>query len=773
MDRRTYAGEHSLLARVNNRKKSSKRSLQFLSNTFGLCFLCVNLVSSSFADDPPSPEKNHITAVRINRNIDLTGTLSDPMWKLSSPVELKYEVLPGENTPARQKTFVYLLYNADYVYFGFGCPDSSANHIRANLTDRDQMMDDDFVGILLDTYGTMQGAYELFVNPYAIQADAMRTGNKEDFSFDCVWYSSAHMSEGGYTAEFAIPIKSLRFPSTREQHWMLNLIRNMPRESRYQMTWTTIDRNNPCILCQSGTIEGIEGINSSDNFELLPYAMGVQSGSMNDIGDPTSRFTDSPLTGRVGAGLKYAPSSTFAIAGVLNPDFGEVESDATQISINNTFAIFYPEKRPFFLEGADLFSTSASIFYSRMINDPLVSAKMTQKSGSFSVAYLGAEDRQSPFIIPGEEGSDFVSSNLRSWSNVLRGKYLLGKESFIGGLLTTRNFSNAHNYVGTVDWNFLFGGNYYLSGQAGLSNTKEINNTDLFSSDRRLGSTHNTASLDGESYSGSGLQVDFARNARNYSFDLGVVGVSPDFQAQDGFITSNDFRQITYYQDYAIYFDNAFIESLFLETNSGVKFNSVGARKFVGSSIQVKANLKGQTFAYVYYYPLDEELFHGVQFRNLYRTEAFVSMKPFNSFAFNVWAQIGRLIYRADTPELGRGYNMSTEIVLKPTHKLSFDLIYARSRLWSYEDNHLFFDGYIARAAAVYQFSSELFARLICQYDQFGKQLQLDPLISFKLNPFTIFYVGSDHNFTNFDQPYGWTKTVRQFFVKLQYLWQS
>jgi hypothetical protein len=148
-------------------------------------------------------------------------------------------------------------------------------------------------------------------------------------------------------------------------------------------------------------------------------------------------------------------------------------------------------------------------------------------------------------------------------------------------------------------------------------------------------------------------------------------------------------------------------------------------------------------------------------------------MRPSSSFAFSVWAQIGRLIYRADAPELGRGYNMTSQVLLKPTHNFSLDLTYARSRLWSCYDGHLFFDGYVARAAAVYQFSSELFARFICQYDQFAKQLHLDPLISFKLNPFTVCYVGSNHNFTKFDEPYGLTKTVRQYFVKLQYLWQN
>ena len=749
------------------------KSLPIIPGTLSLCLLCVGFQSLALANGSSNPEKFHVRAVRINGNIELTGRLSDPAWKLATPVTLDYEVQPGENAPARERTLVYVLYNLDYIYFGFNCLDSTAQRMRANMTDRDQMMDDDFAAVLLDTYGTMQGAYEFFVNPYGIQGDAMRTGNNEDFSFDCVWYSSAQVSDSGYTAEFAIPFKSLRFPSSPKQHWILELVRNLPRDSRYMTSWTTIARNNPCIPCQSGTLDGIEGITASNNLELLPYVMGIQSGSLNDVGDPNSKFAGGPIAGRVGAGLKYAPTSTFAVAGVVNPDFGEVESDATQISINNPFAIFYPEKRPFFLEGADLFTTTAQVFYSRMINDPIVSTKITEKSGSFSLAYLGAEDRESPFIIPGEEGSDFVGSGLKSWNSVLRGKYTLGKESFVGGLVTARDFAHAHNYVGTIDWNIAFGGTFYFAGQAGLSDTKEIEDTTLFSSDRRFGSTPYTASFDGERYSGSGLQMDLQCNARNYSFDLGAVGVTPTFQAQDGFITSNDFRQLSFWQGYTVYFDNAFVDNASLQTNSGVKFNYDGTRKFVGSSIQAQANLKGQTYVYVYYYPLDNEMFHGVQFNNLYRTEAYLNTKPINSFSFNIWAQMGRLLYRTDAPQLGRGYNLSGEIVLKPTDNASLDFTYAHSRLWSYYSDELFYDGYIARTSVVYQFSPQFFVRLISQYDEFARQLQIDPLLSFKLNPFTVFYAGSTHNFTNFDAPYGMTRTVQQFFVKLQYLWQN
>jgi len=723
--------------------------------------------------DSPNPEMYHVTSAHIDRKIDLTGKLSDPLWKSAAPVELSHEIQPGDNTPARQKTFVHVLHNSDYIYFGFDCIDSTANHIRAHITDRDNAFDDDFVGILLDTYGNMQDGYEFFLNPYAIQMDGMRTGNNEDMNFDCVWYSAAHVNDTGWTAEFAIPLKSIRFPSTNEQHWIVNFIRNMPRESRYQMTWTTIDRNNPCVFCQSGKIDGIGGIESCDNLEVLPYAMGVQSGSRDDESDPSSKFSNSPVTGRVGGGIKYAPSSSFALAGVVNPDFSQIESDATQISVNNTFAIFYQERRPFFLEGADLYSTAAPIFYSRMINDPLASTKFTEKAGAFSLAYLGAEDRESPFIVPGEEGSDFVSSNLKSWNNIFRAKYNIGKESFVGGLVTTRNFTDAHNYVGTVDWRILFGGNYYFSGQAGLSQTKEINDPSLFSSGRHFGSTPYTETFDGERYTGSGYQVDISRNARDYSFDLSSVNVTPTFQAQNGFITQNDFRQLNLWQGYMMYFDKSFVEKVQLQTTSGASFNFDGTRKGELGSIQGWTQLKSQTQLWFAYYPVQEEMFHSVRFSKLYRTEANLYSNPITGFSINLWAQIGRLVYHADTPELGRGYNLWGEITVKPTDRFSFDLTYARSRLWSFYTQALFYDGYIGRCTMVYQFTPKLFARFISQYDQFAKHLQIDPLISYKINPFTVFYAGSAHNFSRFDEPYGMERTVQQFFVKVQYLWQN
>ena len=754
-------------------KRRGRAAFRVASFAGLVCLSTAFFPVDGFPYDSTNPEKYRITAVHIDREIELTGRLSDPLWKSATPVELNYEIQPGENTPARQRTLVYVLFSSDRLYFGFRVFDSDPKSIRSHITDRDKMTDDDFVGVILDTYGTMQSGYEFFVNTYGIQFDAMRTSNNEDGSFDCVWYSAGNVNDTGYTAEMAIPFKSLRFAPDEKQHWMVEFVRNFPRDSRYQMTWTPIDRNNPCILCQGGTIEGIQGIAAANNLELLPYAMAAQTGSMDDVEDPASEFTSGPIKGRIGIGLKFAPSSDLVLGAVVNPDFSQIESDAAQISVNNTFSIFYPEKRPFFLEGADLFGTLASAFYSRMINNPLGASKLTQKSGSFSLAYLIAYDRESPFIIPGEEGSDFVGTSEKSLSNVVRAKYDFGSESFIGGLFTSRNFSAAHNYMGGLDWNFLFAGNFYFVGQALLSDTKELNNLSIFDNQRHYGSTQYTAAFDGEQYGGGGMQADLKRNARDYSFDLSYVTVSPTFQAQDGFITSTNTRVLSYWHGYWVYINNSIIENASLQTSSGLHFNDEGFLKEKWTMVGLQLQLKGQTYVWVDFLPLNDEIFHSVPFGKIYRTEFTVNSNLSSTLAVYFNGSIGRFIYRADQPELGRGNNFWIETVVKPTDKLSVDVSYARSRLWSMNDSHLFYDGYIVRGVFAYQFSSEFFVRLISQYDQFAKQIQVDPMISYKLNPFTVFYAGSNHGFAKFSLPYGVERTVQQFFIKIQYLWQS
>jgi hypothetical protein len=726
-----------------------------------------------FAQTSKNQKAFVIDAVRIPSDITLTGRLSDPRWALAPTVECPFEIQPGENTPAKARTWVKILYSVDYFYVGWACQDSNPSAIRAHVSDRDNVFQDDFVCIIIDTYRDNQRAYEFVVNPVGVQGDLMRSGNNEDASWDAVWYARAAVNDSGYTAEIAIPFKSIHFPTAERQDWTIMLFRNYPRDSRYQNCWTPIDRNDPCTICQGGTLRGLTGIESTASLDILPYAMGYQSGMLNDQSDPGSGFVSDKIKGRVGGGVKFTPSPSLALEGVVNPDFSQVESDATQISVNSTFGIFYPEKRPFFLDGADLFSTQTTAFYSRMLNNPLGAAKVISKSGRWTLAYLGAEDRNTPFIVPGEEGSSFIASSLESFSNILRAKYDFGTQSFVGGLATTRNLTHGHNYVGGVDWNLFFGENYSFQGQALFSNTREVNDTTLSDDRSTFGRTGATKAFDGEGYGGTGIFAQFRRDARDYGFRISYQDFSPTFQAQDGFVTANDLRTVQAMNYYQFYPNGTLVETGDVFAQGSAHFNSNGARKERWFVLGTDITFKGQTYFSAVYIPYNEELFHGVRFYGVRRGEIQVTTRPISEVAVSVDFQTGRFIHRTDEPELGFGHTLFMSITLKPFSKLEIDLSYSRSRLSDAATRELFYDGYIGRCVGIYQFSPDIFARLITQYDEFNRVFEIDPLFSYKLNPFTIFYAGSTHSLTDFGPALGLRQTARQFFLKFQYLWRS
>ena len=713
-----------------------------------------------------------VDAVKIPTNFVISGHLSDPMWKAAPTIDLRYEVQPGENTPAKMRTWMKILYSEEYLYLGFICEDTAASEIRAHVSDRDNNFQDDFVIVIIDPYRTNQRAYEFVANPLGIQGDLMRTGNNEDASWDAVWEAKGAVTDTGYTVEMAIPFKSIHFPSTEVQDWSMMVIRNYPRDSRYQTSWTPIDRNDPCSICMGGTVRGFRGLQSTSSLEILPYAMGYQSGALNNESDPGSGFNEGKVMGRIGGSFKFTPDPSVSLEGVVNPDFSQVESDAAQISVNTTFAIFYPEKRPFFLDGSDLFNTQIQAFYSRMVNNPLGAAKAIDKSGGWTFAYLGAEDRNTPYIVPGEEGSAFVESSVRSFSNTFRAKYDFGRQSFIGAIGSTRNSSDAHNYVGGIDWNLFFGENYSFLGQALYSQTKEVNDTTVFDDTTTYGITGHSKAFNGESYGGGGLFTEFRRDAREYSFLLSYQEFSPTFQAQNGFVTANDLRTVQMQHDYSFYPNGSVVDRGDVWMNGAFHFNSNGVRKERWAVVGTNLTLKSQTNVSGTYLLYNEELFHGVRFYGVNRGEIQVSSSPSSALQASLDVQVGRFIHRVDNPTVGYGHVFSTGLTLKPTPHLEIDLSYSRSRLSDLITDELFYDGYIARCVGIYQFSGNLFVRLIGQYNEFDRSIEIDPLFSYKLNPFTIFYAGSTHSLTDFSEPFGVRQTARQYFVKLQYLWR-
>ncbi|WP_138430872.1 carbohydrate binding family 9 domain-containing protein [Fodinibius saliphilus] len=713
----------------------------------------------------------------ISENFEITADLDQPAWDKAPVIYIKNQVMPDDNASATVQTKVKMLYSKEYLYIGFWAKDPNPQNIRANISDRDKSFRDDFVGVFVDPFNNNQNAYELFSNPLGIQMDGMRSGNNEDMNFDLLWYSEGKITDEGYQVVMKVPFASLNFPDKKVQDWSIQFIRNYPRSTRYQFTWSDVSVDNSCLICQNGEMKGVKNIESSNAVEFLPYGMGYQNSTLKNP-ENSSNLNHGRINGRIGGSVSYSPNSTSSINAVVNPDFSQVETDAAQIGANETFALYYPEKRPFFMRRSDLFATRENLFYSRMINRPIAAGKYTHQADNFSLAFLTAYDRDSPFLVPGKYSSSLVRSDIDAYNNIFRGKYNFGSESYIGGLFTARNQGEGSNYVGSIDWNILLADQYYFSGQLGYSSTKELDDSTLMSEGRVFGEKRYDAAFNGEQYGGTLVSAEFSREAKYYNFDFEYKSFSPTFQTQSGFINRTDRRQLEASQSIAYYPNKDWLSRGRVSVSGVWRYDFGGQFQERFIYTRWSNNLAGQTYLSFSYLPLNDEHFRGEFFTRLHRTMVNLQSNPMDMLSFGGNVNFGRYIYKSNNPQLGRGYNASVYTTLKPSSRLELSLRYNYSTLSSVEDDQEFYSGSIFRMTGNYNFSRRLFARVITQYNSFKEQIQLYPLVYYKVNPFTKFYIGMTDYMNHFDSGKpdglgGFTETDRQFFVKFQYLIQS
>jgi len=396
----------------------------------------VFLFSATCAQADFIPTYNPQLDIKPKANeITIDGVVEDQEWNTAAVASNFSEHNPGDQIQPPVDTKVMVTFDSDNLYVAFICYDDPAS-VRASFCKRDNIFQDDNVLICLDTYGDGATAFEIGANPFGIQGDLFfSSGNGEDMSYDLIYQTEGRITDQGWEVEFAIPFSSLRFPDQAEQVWKVDFWRNRSRGVRYQMSWAAYDRDESCWPCQWGTMRGLKDLTPSKGLELLPAIVSHQAGSRTEEGD----FENGKLVTRGSFTAKYGLSSNITLEGTVRPDFSQVESDAAQIDVNSRFALFYPEKRPFFMEGSDLFSTWFNAVYTRSINDPTVAGKITGRSGKTSFAVLSALDRSTVIILPFEENSHFVQ-NGESFSNIFRAKYEIGDQSSIGLVGTDRRY---------------------------------------------------------------------------------------------------------------------------------------------------------------------------------------------------------------------------------------------------------------------------------------------------------------------------------------------
>ena len=719
--------------------------------------------------------KPEVTVNATSQSIEIDGDLDDSGWQSAARVTGFSEFEPGDNVRPPVNTEVLLTYDEKNLYIAFKA-DGDPENIRASLQDRDQAFQDDFVGILLDTYGNASWAYELFANPYGIQMDGRWMSNGEDMSFDILFHTGGKITGNGYQVEFAIPFRSLRFPAGESGPWRITFFRNHPRDHRGQYSWAALDRDNPCVLCQLGYLKGIQGIPSGKNLEIMPSFIGFQSGEKADAEKRDSEFLTDPVIGDLSLGAKYGITPNLTVDFAYNPDFSQVEADAAQIDVNTTYALSFPERRPFFQEGSDLFDTFVNAVYTRSINDPILTAKLTGRIGNTSLAYIGARDEHSPVLVPFEEQSEFIGENrsIQSFSNIFRLKQNYQDDSYLGLLITDRRLENGGaGSVLSLDGSLRFRQIYQFQWQVLGSNTVEPNDTSLSGDlpDLRFGEENFTAAFDGESFPGHALYAEFNRSARHWSYELDYREYSPTFRAENGFVPQNNRRQVSFWTEYELRPQSDFVIDISPQISLGREWNFDQIRKDEWIRPGISGNIIGQTYISGGYI-ISRERFHDEYFPGIRRWQFNISSDFTDLLQPGLYCSWGKTIARnEDPPVLADKMELSLRADIKPSERLILQPDFDYFRLTG-ESGMSLEEGYIFRTKANYQISRSFYLRLVAQYNQFNDRFQIDPLLTYRINAFSVIYLGSTHDFREYSDPRAYRQTDRQIFLKARYLFQ-
>jgi hypothetical protein len=709
-------------------------------------------------------------------SIRIDGDLTDPGWKSAGRVQNFVERSPGDNSQPEVPTEALLTYDSDNLYVAFICHDKPED-IRATMCQRDQFGADDAVCFLLDTYGDASWAYEFFVNPYGVQKDRLWSSVAgEDPGFDLVWKSAARITDTGYQVEIGIPFSSLRFPSQDVQSWRVDFWRNRPRNSYNQYSWAAYDRNERCWVCQWGRLEGIQGVQPGKGLEILPTIVANQYGSLEDPSDPGSRLSNSNGDAELSVGAKYAASSAFTVEAAYNPDFSQIEADADQIDVNTTIALFYPERRPFFQEGSDLFRTLFNSFYTRTVNDPGFAVKTISRTNGRSLAFLSARDDNTPYIIPLTESSIMLNTG-KSYVNVLRGLQTLGEDNQVGFILTDRRFEDGGSgSVAALDADIRLSRTYGIDGQWILTHTHEPNQPSIMNGLESIpldGGKYDAA-LNSEDYYGTGFITRFRRSARAFNFIIDYNQVSPSYRTETGYDPWVNYRNLSLNSYYNFYFQSGLFESITPSIYTQKRWNfDNGGLRYENFFLNLNTNVRyAQTYFGVYYYR-GREAWSGIVFDGLWQVGFDHSSRITKQLSYSVGGQVGRqaAVYALVRGDFTSGY---LSLAIKPVDRLLIEpgVNYTRS-VSSVTDEELY-KGYITRTRVQLQANKELSFRLVLQYNDFYETWDVDPLITYRLSSFSVFYLGSTYDYEHFNvaDAYGdpqWRLSSRQFFMKLQY----
>jgi hypothetical protein len=750
----------------------------------GLTLACFTLaVGSSHAQDVPNAPAAPgavpppLAVPRLAGEIVLDGRLDEAAWQSAAVVDTFFETTPADNAEPPVKTVAYLAYDEKYFYVGIHAYDPHPDAIRAPYVERDKVLGtDDNIAIFLDTRNDRRSAVELRVNPRGNQGDASYNdaNSNEDFAPDYFYDTAAQLTADGWTAEMRIPFSSLRYPKADVNSWGILIWRNYPRDQRYFIMSSPIPRGSNCWICQSRELTGLAGLPTGGNLVIAPYVTANQFAAP-EAGLGSSLENDDPKADG-GLDVKWNVSASNTLDLTINPDFSQIEGDEGQITANNQFALFFAEKRPFFLEGVDIFDTPFNAVYTRTITDPRWGVRNTGKIGASSYTVLVTEDEGGgSVIIPGATGSDLAPQDFSS--RVVIGRLRRDFGSSFGGLLfTDREIDGGgHNRVVGSDLLWRSSEADQVTAQVLYSDTETPDRPELY------------REWDGRTLKGHAAHLEWLHSGERWTWRATARDVDEDFRNDQGFQTQVGFRQARGFLGYTFYPKGAIrrAQTYVISRREVATENSddlLTQVQLAGLNLNGTKNLT-VTFEVI----PEEERRVGAELLKASYVYLFAQIDPGRRFSrLGIDATLGEQFDFANG-RVGDGGQALLFGIFKPTDRLALEPRLLRGWLDVDEGGRSgrLYTQDIARLKATYNFTARIFLRLIGEHTSTERDPTLydfpvhakdsyfsgSALFAYQVNWQTVLYAGYGDERIE-DRLGDFQPAARALFVKLSYAFQ-
>ena len=676
---------------------------------------------------------------------------------------------PNDGAPANLKTTAFLSYDSTNLYVAFLCKEDH-RLLRAHVSRREEITEDDRVSVALDTFHDGRRAYAFFVNPLGIQRDGIITeGQDDDFSFDALWTSEGRLTPDGFAVLIAIPFKSLRFDPAHDRTWGIALGRYSPATKEFS-TWPLLTAKIETYVAQFSTLEAVGESSPGHSAQFIPYISFARQRFLNEPeGAAPAMKQENEFRG--GLDAKFVLHDAFTVDFMANPDFSQVESDEPQVTVNQRYEVFFPEKRPFFTEGAGFFETPEELFFSRRIVDPQFGLRMTGKAGGWAMGMLASDDRAPGRLVPAGDPMAGERANI----GVFRVQRELGKQSTVGVLYSRRHFGQSSNDVLSFDARLKFGKNWVFTGQTVRSRADDP--------------------VDGQT-TGSDHFAEIRRTGLHLNYFSSYLDRSPQFRADLGFIPRVDVRESRNNFSYLWRPTEGALTSFGPTLDTHVIWDQQGRLQEWLVDAPFSFTFKGPTSISVG--RLEElETFQNIRFRE-HASYIYFSTQRLRWLGVDASYIHGTNVNYSPAagllPFLGRSDDLSMGITVRPTARLRLDETYLFSGLGTAAGVHgaAVFDEHLFRTKLSYQFTRALSLRAIVDYNATlsnpqlidldrAKRLTGDLLLTYLVHPGTAIYLGYTDRRENLSfapenssglrrTGFPGFSTGQQFFVKVSYL---